>query len=126
MISFKLQGLAYFTTRSWELALAPLWSVAEYAFICGGFILRKRQRKQGLAQVMSERVTITLKKGFLREIDRAVDRVKVRSRSHLIEVAMREYLDKRTSVQPDPLEKWLDTIVDGRRSDALKEHDLVA
>ena len=89
-------------------------------------ILRTRQRKQGLVQVMSERVTITLKKGFLREIDRAVDRVKVRSRSHLIEVAMREYLDKRTSVQPDPLEKWLDTIVDGRRSDALKEHDLVA
>jgi metal-responsive CopG/Arc/MetJ family transcriptional regulator len=75
---------------------------------------------------MSERVTITLKKGFLREIDQAVDRIKVRSRSHLIEVAMHEYLDKRTSVQPDPLEKWLGTIFDGRRSDALKEHDLVA
>jgi metal-responsive CopG/Arc/MetJ family transcriptional regulator len=75
---------------------------------------------------MSERVTITLKKGFLREIDRVVDRVSVRSRSHLIELAMREYLDKRTSVQPDPLEKWLDMIVDGRRSDALKEHDPVA
>lgn len=74
---------------------------------------------------MSERVTITLKKGFLHEIDRLVDRVKVRSRSHLIEVAMREYLDKRTIIQPDPLKKWLDKIVDGRRSDALKEHDLV-
>jgi metal-responsive CopG/Arc/MetJ family transcriptional regulator len=75
---------------------------------------------------MSERVTITLKKGFLHEIDRAVDRVKIRSRSHLIELAMREYLDKRTPVQPDPVERWLETIVDGRRSDALKEHDLVA
>jgi metal-responsive CopG/Arc/MetJ family transcriptional regulator len=76
--------------------------------------------------MMSERVTITLKKGFLREIDRLVDRVKIRSRSHLIELAMREYLDRKTAVQPDPLERWLGTIVDGRPSDALKEHDLVA
>ena len=84
------------------------------------------RRLFSLVQVMSERVTITLKKGFLREIDRVVDRVSVRSRSHPIELAMREYLDKRTSVQPDPVERWLETIVDGRRSDALKEHDPVA
>ena len=76
--------------------------------------------------MMSERVTITLKKGFLREIDRLVDRVKVRSRSHLIELAMREYLDGKTAVHPDPLERWLGTVVDGRASDAVKEHDLVA
>ena len=75
---------------------------------------------------MSERVTVTLKRTFLQEIDRLIDRIKVRSRSHLIELAVREYLDKRISTEPDPLDGWLMRIVDGLPSDAVREHDLVA
>ena len=75
---------------------------------------------------MSERATITLKREFLREMDRLVDRVRVRSRSHLIELAIQEYLKRHRNAQPDPLEKWLKTIVEGRPSDAVREHDLVA
>ncbi len=75
---------------------------------------------------MSERVTVTLKRTFLQDIDRLVDSVKFRSRSHLIELAVREYLERRTPVEPDPLDAWLTRIVDGQASDAVKEHDLVA
>ncbi len=73
---------------------------------------------------MSERVTITLKRAFLQKIDRLVDRVKVRSRSHLIELAVRGYLERRTSAEPDPLDPWLTRIVEGKPSDAVGEHDL--
>jgi len=71
-------------------------------------------------------VTITLKRTFLHEMSRLIDGVKVRSRSHLIELALREYLDRRAAAQPDPLDSWLKTTVDGEPSDAVREHDLVA
>lgn len=75
---------------------------------------------------LSERVTVTLPKTFLRRADQLVDKVKIRSRSHLIEVALREYLEKEASQHPDPLERWLRRGVEGRASDAVKEHDLMA
>ncbi len=74
---------------------------------------------------LSERVTITLPKTFLRQVERLVDKVKIRSRSHLIEVALRDYLEKEASQHPDPLEGWLGTVVEGQASDAVKEHDLI-
>ena len=75
---------------------------------------------------LSDRVTITLPKAFLRRADQLVDKLKIRSRSHLIEVALREYLEKESSQHPDPLERWLRGGVEGRASDAVKEHDLMA
>jgi Arc/MetJ-type ribon-helix-helix transcriptional regulator len=75
---------------------------------------------------LSERVTITLPRTFLRRADQLIDKVKIRSRSHLIEIALREYIEKEASQHPDPLERWLRRRVEGRASDAMKEHDLIA
>jgi metal-responsive CopG/Arc/MetJ family transcriptional regulator len=75
---------------------------------------------------LSERVTITLPKNFLRRADKLVDKVKIRSRSHLIEVALREYIEREAPKHPDSLEGWLRKGVQGRASDAVKEHDLIA
>jgi len=75
---------------------------------------------------MSERVTITLPKTFLRRADQLVDKVKIRSRSHLVEIALREYLEKEASQHPEPLERWLKRVVEGQTSDAVKEHDLIS
>lgn len=78
--------------------------------------------RQGMRK--TERVTVTLRKELLERADELVDRVTLRSRSHLVEVALAKLLDEHHLKGEDPLDRWLKATVPGQASDAVAEHNL--
>jgi 8-oxo-dGTP pyrophosphatase MutT (NUDIX family) len=60
ILDFELQGLAYSTTRSRELALAPLWSIPPYGGVWAlpGGRIRKHEHPQDTARRVLKEIGI--------------------------------------------------------------------